>query len=318
MILAADTDIWRFQAHPEVWLLIAGAVALAWYAVRVIGPNAVEPGTPVVTRRNTVAYVAAIGALWVASDWPMHDVSEEYLYSAHMIQHLIISFVVPPLLLVATPEWLARLVMSSDGRAGVWIRRLSHPVAAGVTFNIVIAMTHLTYIVNTSVEVGPFHYAVHTVVFLASLMMWIPVVGPVPELRMGLAGQMVYLFLMSVIPTVPAGFLTFADGVLYDAYDHDVRLWGLDISADQQLAGFFMKIIGGMYLWTWIIVRFYQWSNATRGSTDLILVTDGAGDDPRGPDAAVGERPDVGAPPDLTFEDVQAEFEAAGPAPTEA
>ena len=99
MILAADTDIWRFQAHPEVWLLIAGAVALAFYAVRVIGPHAVAPGPPIVTRRNKIAYVAAIGALWVASDWPMHDVSEEYLYSAHMIQHLIITFVVPPLLL---------------------------------------------------------------------------------------------------------------------------------------------------------------------------------------------------------------------------
>lgn len=307
MILAADTDIWRFQAHPEVWLLIAGAVALAFYAVRVIGPHAVPPGTPVVTRRNKIAYVAAIGALWVASDWPMHDVSEEYLYSAHMIQHLIITFVVPPLLLVATPEWLARLVMSSDGGAGVWIRRLSHPVVAGVTFNIVIALTHLTYVVNTSVEVGPFHYAVHTVVFLAAMMMWIPVVGPVPELRMGLAGQMVYLFLMSVLPTVPAGFLTFADGVLYDAYDHDVRLWGIGISADQQLAGFFMKIIGGVYLWTWIIVRFYQWSNATRGSTDLVLVTKD--------DRPDGDNGDDG---DLTFEDVQAEFEAAGPAPSEA
>ena len=316
MILAADTDIWRFQAHPEVWLLIGGAIALAWYAVRVIGPNAVPPGTPIVTRRNKIAYVAAIGALWVASDWPMHDVSEEYLYSAHMLQHLIISFVVPPLLLVAMPEWLARLVMSSDGRAGVWIRRLSHPVAAGVTFNIVVALTHLTYIVNTSVEVGPFHYAVHTVVFLASMMMWIPVVGPVPELRMGLGGQMVYLFLMSVIPTVPAGFLTFADGALYDAYDHNVRLWGIGISADQQLAGFFMKIIGGMYLWTWIIVRFYQWSNATRGSTDMVLVTDDSGDDDDGETIPTFE--DADGETDLTFEDVQAEFEAAGPAPSEA
>ena len=50
--------------------------------------------------------------------------------------------------------------------------------------------------------------------------MWMPVCGPFPELRIGPAGKMIYLFLMSVVPTVPAGWLTFADGVVYKAYDH--------------------------------------------------------------------------------------------------
>ena len=303
MIFAADTDIWRFQAHPEVWLLIAGAIALAWYAVKVIGPHAVPDGQPIVTRKQSIAYIAGIASLWIASDWPMHDVSEEYLYSAHMLQHLIIAFVVPPLLLAAMPEWLARLIMSPDGRAGVWIRRFAHPVVAGVTFNVVTILTHLTYTVNTSVDVGVFHYGVHFVVFMSALMMWIPVIGPIPELRMGLPGQMTYLFLMSVIPTVPAGFLTFADGALYSSYDHDVRLWGIDISADQQLAGLIMKLVGGSYLWGWIIVRFYQWNLATGGSRDMVLVTSDGKD--------IDELDD-----DLTFEDVQAEFDRSGPAPS--
>ncbi|MGI9624548.1 MAG: cytochrome c oxidase assembly protein, partial [Acidimicrobiales bacterium] len=277
-----------------------GAAILAWYAVSVIGPKVVPVGEAVVTRRNKVAYVGAIGALWFASDWPMHDISEEYLYSAHMLQHLIISFIVPPLLLVATPEWLARLFMSPDGRAGQWIRRFAHPVVAGVLFNVVIALTHLPAVVNSSVESGPLHYGVHFVVFTVSMLMWIPVVGPIPELRLSLPGQMVYLFLMSVIPTVPAGFLTFADGALYDVYDHQVRLWGMDITADQQLAGLIMKLVGGMYLWGWIIVRFYQWNEETRGSTELVLVeTKGDDEDP------------------LTFEDVQAEFDRTDPATTE-
>ncbi|MGI9642909.1 MAG: cytochrome c oxidase assembly protein [Acidimicrobiia bacterium] len=302
MILAAETDIWRYQAHPEVWVLLAGAVLLAWYSIRVIGPNAVTDGSPLVTRRNAVAYVAAVVALWAASDWPMHDISEEYLYSVHMVQHMIISFIVPPLLLVATPEWLARLIMSPDGKAGVWIRRFSHPVTAGVVFNIVIAVTHLTTVVNTSVENGVYHYTVHLVVFLASLMMWIPVIGPIKELRISLPGQMVYLFLMSIIPTVPAGFLTFAEGALYEAYDHDVRLWGIDISTDQQMAGLIMKLAGGLYLWTWIVVRFFQWNAETRGSQELVLVAT-EGDD--------------GSDDELTFEAVQAEFDRTGPAPSD-
>ncbi len=315
VILAAETEIWRYQPHPEVWALIAGAIGLAWFAVRVVGPNAVPDGEPIVTRRNKVAYVAAVITLWGASDWPIHDIAEEYLYSVHMIQHLLISFVVPPLLLTATPEWLARLIMSPKGRAGVWIRRLSHPVVAGVTFNLVIAFTHLTTIVNTSVANGPFHYTIHFAVFTASMMMWIPVVGPIKELRMGLPGQMLYLFLMSVIPTVPAAFLTFADGALYSAYDHSVRLWGLDVTADQQIAGFIMKLVGGMYLWGWIMVRFYQWNAATRGSQELVLVTHSEFPDGDGDQSGDGsDHVDEGA---LTFEAVQAEFDRTDPAPSE-
>ena len=68
--------------------------------------------------KNKIAYVAGIAVLWIASDWPLHDISEEYLYSAHMIQHLLISMIVPPLLLTAMPEWLARLIISDQGRVG--------------------------------------------------------------------------------------------------------------------------------------------------------------------------------------------------------
>ena len=98
-----DLDPWNFQWHPEVWLLV-GFLTLAYiYMVRVIGPNAVAPGTPVVTRGNTYAFIAAMAMLWVASDWPLHDISEEYLYSAHMLQHMMLSYFLPPLALMATP-----------------------------------------------------------------------------------------------------------------------------------------------------------------------------------------------------------------------
>jgi len=268
--LAASTDIWRFQFHPEVWIIILGGFLLAFYAVKIVGPNAVQADEPIYTRTNLIAFIAAMFSLWFASDWPMHDISEEYLYSAHMLQHLIISLIVPPLLLLAFPKWLARLIISPTGKTGKWISQLTRPVVAGFVYNFVIIVTHLPFTVNYSIENGPFHYFVHLAVFISSLWMWIPVMSPVPELRKSLPAQMVYLFLMSVIPTVPAGFLTFAGGALYDAYDHSVRLWGIDITTDQQLAGLVMKLIGGIYLWVWIASRFFQWSR--RNSPEMVLV----------------------------------------------
>lgn len=280
--------------------MVLGALALAWYAVKVVAPLATRPGEPAYTRRNAVAFVAGIALLWLASDWPLHDISEEYLYSAHMVQHMVFSMFVPPLLLTAIPAWMARLIMTPDGHAGIWVKRLTHPVVAGVAFNFVQIVTHLPAVVNTSVENGFAHYGVHFVVFTTALWMWAPVMGPIEEVRASPPGQMVYLFLMSIVPVVPAGFLTFAGGALYEVYDHPVRLWGISVTADQQTAGLIMKIVGTFYIWTWILVRFVSWW-ADEDTTELALVTKSPGE----PGGA------------LTFDDVQAEFDRAGAAPTE-
>jgi putative membrane protein len=81
-MLAQVLDPWRYQWHPEVWVLVAFLTGAYIYMVRVIGPKAVAPGQPVVTRFNIGCFVAAMVMLWVASDWPIHDIGEEYLYSA--------------------------------------------------------------------------------------------------------------------------------------------------------------------------------------------------------------------------------------------
>ena len=116
---AADTaissDPWRFQWHPEVWILVAFLTSAFIYMVRVIGPKAVPAGEQAVTRKNIYAFVGAMLMLWVASDWPMHDISEEYLYSAHMLQHMMLSYFLPPLALIATPPWLLRVLIGNGG-----------------------------------------------------------------------------------------------------------------------------------------------------------------------------------------------------------
>ena len=69
---------------------------------------------------------------------------------------------------------------------------------------------------------------------------------------------MIYLFLQSVVPTVPAAWLTFAEGIVYDAYDQPVRLWGISAVQDQQLAGAVMKVAGGLFLWSIVIFLFFK------------------------------------------------------------
>ena len=82
-----NPEPWRFQPHPEVWVLVIGLVVAFVYAVRVIGPKAAPEGQ-VITRRQVAAFSLMIFLMWTSSDWPMHDLAEEYLYSMHMVQHM--------------------------------------------------------------------------------------------------------------------------------------------------------------------------------------------------------------------------------------
>ena len=301
-----DYDLWGWTPHPEVWVIVLVALAVGGYVARVLAPAAGE----VIERHRTGCYLAAVGVLWFASGWPMHDISEEYLYSVHMVQHLLITLVVPPLLLLATPEWIARRVVDPSRPLA---RRLLRPITVGITFNVVVAITHIPWVVNTSATNGVFHYTAHLVLFVTAIAMWLPVCGPFPELRLQPLPKMFYLFAMSVLPTVPAGFLTFAQTPVYEAYDTPLRLWGVSVANDQQMAGLIMKIAGGLYLWTIIAGVFFRWS-ARQRAADL-AGTAGAPDSGEGD----GEIPQpVPATADtLTYRQVVEAFEQAGEPPSE-
>lgn len=265
MVLAA-VNAWEWRPHPEVWLLLAGIVGLGLYSTRVIGPKVARGDQPVVTTKQKRFFALAVVLLAVAADWPMHDIAEQYLYSVHMVQHLLITFFVPIFFLQATPEWLARLIIGSDTQAASMLRRLAKPITAGIIFNALAALTHWNGIVQASFDSGPFHYGIHLLMFSSALLMWLPVLGPLPELRLSPPAQMIYLFLMSIIPTIPAAWLTFADNVVYPAYDTPDRLWGISVVSDQQAAGFIMKIVGGFFLWGLIAARFFRWAAQQRAS----------------------------------------------------
>jgi putative membrane protein len=288
---ATFADPWRFQANPEVYVLVAFLIGAYVYSVRVIGPRAVPAGTPVVTRRHIFCFTLAMILLFTASTWPIHQIGENYLYSVHMLQHMMLSYFMPPLVLLATPEWLLRILVGT-GRMWRVVKFMTKPVVAAVVFNVVVMVTHIPGMVNTSVEHAPLHYSLHLLLVLAAVLMWMPVVGPFHELRLSDATKPIYLFLQSVVPTVPAGWLTFAEGVVYKHYNQPVRVWGMSPTDDQQLAGAIMKIGGSIFLWSLVVFYFFK-----RFATNW-----------------KEENTYRRAP--LTFEDVQSTFEST-PAPPE-
>jgi putative membrane protein len=248
---------WRFQAHPEIWLLLAFLIGAYTYAVKIIGPQAGVPKDQILSRKNLMAFIGAIGLLGFSTDWPMHDISEEYLYSVHMFQHMVLAYFVPPLVLLAIPEWLFHAVIG-EGKAYRFVRFLSKPIIAGLLFNAVVMITHIPGLVNQSAQSSPLHYAMHILVVSTALCMWAPICSPAKEFQIGYAGKTIYLFLMSVVPTVPAAWLTFAEDSVYKHYDIPIRVWGLSVETDQQLAGAVMKTGGSIFLWAIVIFIFFK------------------------------------------------------------
>lgn len=245
-----------WHAHPDVWLLVGLlAAGYAWALARV-GPRMVHPVEHVASRRQVTAFGAGLVSILAVSTWPVHDLGE-HLFSAHMVEHLVLGLVAPPLLLGGSPAWLWRWVLQPVLGGARFVTR---PLVALVLFNGVLAFLHAPFVVELMLRSEPAHLGLHGLLFVAALVMWAPVLNPLLELpRLSYPARMFYLFLQSLVPTIPASFLTFGDSVIYRFYETVPRLWGLSAITDQRIAGLLMKIAGGLLLWGFITVYFFKW-----------------------------------------------------------
>ena len=247
-----------WEPHPDAWALVVVLLGGYLYALSAWGPRH-APGRNPATRRQRLCFAAGVGSLWLAADWPVHQLADA-LFSVHMGQHLVFSLVSAPLLILGMPAWLLRRLLAPASLQAVW-RALTRPLPALLLFNLWVALYHWPPLVNLSVRNDAAHLGVHVVWVVAALVMWWPVLSPLPELpHLSYPGRMVYLFGQSIVPTVPASFLTFGRGLLYDAYAAAPAGLGIDPLTDQQVAGLLMKIGGGFFIWGVIAVLFVRWS----------------------------------------------------------
>lgn len=258
---------WAWHAHPDVWVVLGALLVGYVVARRHWAPDPGELGQ----RRKTVWFGLGFAALLVASGWPVHDISERYLLSAHMLQHLIMTFVAPPLLLLGLPTPVLRGLLRP--RFVHWaFSRLARPLPAALLFNVVVAISHWPSLVDVALRNEPVHFTVHVALFSSAILMWFSVLNRLPEYpSLGDPGRMVYLFLQSIIPTVPASFLTFGDAPMYRFYADAPRPFDISALSDQQLAGGIMKVLGGGLLWAIIAVMFFRWSMRTERERTNVL-----------------------------------------------
>jgi len=238
------------------WSTVIGIAALAalylWRASR-----APYEGTP--TGAQKLTFFSGLFVMFLALNGPLHDLSDSFLFSAHMVQHLILMMAIPPLLIGGTPGWMLRPLIKPRA-----VRKVAEfvlrPVMCFVIFNLVMMGWHLPIFYNAAMANHNIHIGEHLMFMAAAVLMWWPFLSPLPELpRLAYPGQILYCFLLTLPMSVVAIYITMADHILYPAYAAAPRLWGITPMMDQQAGGLIMWIPGGFIFYALMTVIFFKW-----------------------------------------------------------
>ncbi|MBW8769528.1 MAG: cytochrome c oxidase assembly protein, partial [Gemmatimonadetes bacterium] len=185
----------EFTVHASTVIGLAGLGALYHWRARQRPANAASP-TPTLGQRAT--FFGALTLIFLSLNGWLHDLSDGYLFSAHMVQHLVLTLVAPPMLIMGTPGWMLRPALRWRG-VGPVARWLTAPSHCFIIFNVVLAAWHLPPMYEYAMAHHPVHIVQHLCFMTAAVLMWWPVLSPLPELpRLSYPGQMLYLFLLSI------------------------------------------------------------------------------------------------------------------------
>lgn len=245
---------WQWMAYPGIW--IATVVPMVAYGVAVRR----HPGP--VDRRRLRFFYAGMVVFWLASDWPLGTLGAGYLASAHMLQFLLYSLAAAPLLLLGTPQWMARAVLRPVRLERAVDRLGGSLVLCAVMYNGILLATHApgTVEVLRRSQIGSAGMDLAWV--LAGAILWLPIISPLgrPE---GTApwSRMLYLFVTTaVVAVIPASFLTFTTTPVYALYELAPRVLDLTAREDQQVAGILMKLATIPAIWGAIAVMWFRWA----------------------------------------------------------
>ena len=241
-----------FTVHPSTAIGIVGLTCLYEWRMRRRTPRRTDT-------KSRVAFYVALGVMFFSLNGWLHDLSDSYLFSAHMVQHLMLALVVAPLMIMGTPGDVLRPLLSVPG-VGALARWVTAPTRCFAIFNVVVAVWHLPPLYNYALAHHPVHIVQHLMFLAASVLMWWPVLSPLPELpRLSYPGQMLYLFLMSIPMAIISVYISYADTVLYPMYASAPRVWGISPMNDQMIGGLIMWIPGGLFFYTIISIVFFRW-----------------------------------------------------------
>ncbi len=242
--------------------ILIGVVVFIGLYLAAIGPlrRRFESSTSV--KRSQVVWFS-LGSLTIllALISPLDELGDNYFFSAHMLQHALLVFVAPPMLMAGTPAWLVDALIRRRAIQPL-ARIVTHPVAAYLLFNLVFAGWHFPALYEAALENENIHIFEHLCFLVTAVLNWWPVLSPSRLLpRLPPLVQILYLFLDSIPCTVLGVVIVFQPGILYPTYAAAPALLGVSPLLDQQIAGLIMAMPAAMSYLVVISIVFFSWVN---------------------------------------------------------
>jgi cytochrome c oxidase assembly factor CtaG len=251
-------DFWVTQWNWEPSILIGTALIAGLY-LYAIGPwrRRHYPDEQVKTGQ-TIAFLLGMLMMFLALVSPLDELGDSYLFSAHMVQHLFLTIVGPPLLLLGTPEWLVKPLLRNEVVFKI-AKALTYPVVAFVLYNADFWLWHAPPLYNATLENQNIHILEHLTFMIFGILYWWPIFSPSKDLpRLPIGGQIFYLFLSGMPSVLLGAGLTFTPP-LYAPYIAAPRIWGISAATDQQLGGLIMWVPVSIFYIVIMSVLFISW-----------------------------------------------------------
>jgi putative membrane protein len=234
-----------WSPYPSV---LAGAALLAGLFLYAGGPLRRRYGwssTPLLPG-DIGLFLAGDAVLLLALVSPLDRLADRYLFSAHMLQHMLLVFGTAPLLVAGSPGWLLAPLLRRK-RIRSLAAALTSAIPAFLVFNGTFLLWHLPALYDLALGSEEWHAFMHLSFLASAVVGWWPVVGRVPVLqRLSVPLKILYLALSCLPMVALSAFLVFSPSVLYAPYLAAPRIFGLSPLADQQLGGLVMWIPGGL------------------------------------------------------------------------
>ncbi len=259
----ADPDRWLWSDWSLEPTVVLGVVALAAGYLFWTGPhNRRSTGATerFVSGGQRALFLGGVLTLFVALGPPLDDWADHYLLSAHMIQHLLMTLAVPPLLLLGTPAWVLAPLRrwALIDRVG---QLLTRPVVAFALFNAVFILWHFPALYDATLRHEGIHVAEHLLFLATGVLAWWPVVGPQPGWpRLASPLQCLYYAAQTIPGGIVGAFITLADPGLYRPYAAARRIFGIDLATDQEVAGLLMWVVTSTIYLLLITIVFFRWA----------------------------------------------------------
>jgi len=251
------SGLWRLEPFP----IAATFVAVLFYTLGT-GPlrSRFFPGQPYPATKALLFYLsmALLTLIFVS---PLHTLGEFFLLSAHMLTMMLVIFVVAPIFLFSLPGWLIAPVALHPVIKPV-LRFLTRPVVNVVHFNLAFLLIHIPSLLKTLMfSADGLHYLTYFAIFGSAVLMWWPVMNPLPGAlpNPSYRARLIYLVVLIASHNPFSSVFSFAGGLIYPWYAAAPRVFGLSPLQDQQFAGVVMGVVYMTVMLIAVAATFVRW-----------------------------------------------------------